>query len=134
MKPRSREAAVVGRAALALAFGLAISCKSKGNGGESDAEAKPVVAAQTIVVTPQPFTEMLGAIGTVTPRPGHVAALSASEPGRVAKVNVSAGQAVQMGEPLIELDRQPFESARQSADAALATAEEALARQQRLAD
>jgi len=134
MKRGSREAAVVGRAALALAFVLAVSCKSKGSGGESDAEAKPVVAAQTIVVTPQPFTELPGAIGTVSPRPGHVASPSASEPGRVAKVNVSVGQAVHADEPLIELDRQPFESARQSADAALATAEEALARQQRLAD
>ncbi len=133
MKRRSRETAAVGRAALALAIVLASGCKSKGS-GESDAEAKPVVAAQTIVVTPQPFTETLGAIGTVSPRPGHVAAPSAPASGRVAKVNVSVGQAVQAGEPLIELEQQSFEAARQSADAALATAEEALARQQRLSD
>ncbi len=133
MKRRSREAAAVGRTALALAIVLASGCKSKGSGG-SDAEVKPVVAAQTIVVTPQPFTETLGAIGTVSPRPGHVAAPSAPASGRVAKVNVSVGQAVQAGEPLIELEQQSFEAARQSADAALATAEEALARQQRLSD
>jgi RND family efflux transporter MFP subunit len=135
MKRRFREAAVVGRAALALAFGLVVSCKSKGGaGGESDAEAKPVVAAQTIVVTPQPFTESLGAIGTVTPRPGHVAVASAPAQGRVAKVDIAAGQAVQAGEPLVELEKQTFEAARQSADAALTAAEEAAARQQRLAD
>jgi membrane fusion protein, multidrug efflux system len=135
MKRRSSEAAIVGRAALALAFALAISCKSKdkGEGGESG-EAKPAVAAQTIVVTPQPFTETLGAIGSVSPRPGHVAALSAPAPGRVAKVNVTTGQSVQAGQPLIELEQQTFEAARQSAEAALTAAEQAAARQQRLAD
>ncbi len=133
MKRRSREAAAVGRAAFALAIVLASGCKSKDSGG-SDAEAKPVVAAQTIVVTPQPFTEMLGAIGTVSPRPGHVAAPSAPAAGRVAKVNVSVGQAVQAGQPLIELEQGTFEAARQSAEAALTAADQAAARQQRLAD
>ncbi len=134
MKRRSRVAAVAGRASLMLAVTVAAGCKGKEGGGESETEAKPVVAAQTVVVTPQPFTEMLGAIGTVTPRPGHVAVLSAPAQGRVAKVDVATGQAVQAGEPLVELDQQNFEAARQSADAALAAAEEAAARQQRLAD
>jgi RND family efflux transporter MFP subunit len=134
MKRRSRAAAVVGRASVALAVALASGCKNKEGGGAAEGEAKPVVAAQTIVVTPQPFTETLGAIGTVTPRPGHVAALSAPAPGRVAKVDVSTGQSVQAGQPLVELEQQAFEGARLSADAALSTAEEALARQQRLAD
>lgn len=125
-------AAAVGRASLALAAILASSCKGKG--GESETEAKPVVAAQTIVVTPQPFTETLGAIGTVSARPGHVASPSSASQGRVASVDVSVGQAVNADQPLIELDKQPFEAARHSADAALATADEALARQQRLAD
>src|SRR5262249_48389848 len=133
---RRPRASVVGRAAFPLALVLAVSCRSKekGEGGEASGEAKPAVAAQTIVVTPQSFTEMLGAIGTVSPRPGHVAALSASAPGRVAKVNVATGQAVQAGQPLIELEQQTFEAARQSAEAALTAAEEAAARQQRLAD
>jgi membrane fusion protein (multidrug efflux system) len=135
MKRRLREAAVAGRAALVLIFALAISCKSKGGGagGDAEQEAKPVVAAQTIVVTPQPFTETLGAIGTVSPRPGHVAAPSAPAPGRVANVDVAVGQSVQAGQPLIELEQQTFEAARQSADAALAAAEKNAERQERLA-
>jgi membrane fusion protein (multidrug efflux system) len=133
MTRRSREAAVTGRAALALTFALAISCKSKEAAGGSEEQAKPVVAAQTVVVTPQPFTESLGAIGTVSPRPGHVATLMAPAQGRVSKVNVATGQAVQAGEPLVELDQQTFEAARQSADAALTAAEKNAERQERLA-
>ena len=84
-----------------LAMLVAGGCKAK-EGGDSETEAKPVVAAQTIVVTPQPFTETLGAIGSVTPRPGHVSAVNAPAQGRVAKVEVSTGQAVHADEPLIE--------------------------------
>ena len=134
MNGRSRAAGAVARAApLVLALAWAGGCKGKG-GGESDTEAKPVVAAQTIVVTPQPFTETLGAIGTVTARPGHVASLSAPAAGRVASVNVAVGRAVREGEPLIELEKAAFDAARQSAEAALAAAEKAAERQVRLAD
>jgi RND family efflux transporter MFP subunit len=132
MNRRSRAAARHCAASLILPLALAGGCKAKG-GGESDTEAKPVVAAQTIVVTPQPFTETLGAIGSVTPRPGHVASLSAPMSGRVAAVDVAVGKTVQPGEVLIELEQQGFEATRQSADAALAAAEEAAARQERLA-
>lgn len=133
MNGRSRAAGVVARAApLILTLAWAGGCKGKG--GEADTEAKPVVAAQTIVVTPQPFTETLGAIGTVTPRPGHVASPSAPAAGRVANVNVAVGRAVHAGDPLIELEKSSFEAARQSADAALAAAEKAAERQVRLAD
>jgi RND family efflux transporter MFP subunit len=134
MKRRSPEPAVVGRAALAFALSLAAACKSKGSaGGEAETEVKPVVAAQTLVVTPQPFTETLGAIGSVTPRQGHFATLMAPAQGRVAKVNVATGQAVQAGEPLVVLEQQTFEAARQSADAALVAAEKNAERQERLA-
>lgn len=133
MNRRSRTASVVGRASLMLAMLVAGGCKAK-EGGDSETEAKPVVAAQTIVVTPQPFTETLGAIGSVTPRPGHVSAVNAPAQGRVAKVEVSTGQAVHADEPLIQLDQQNFEAARQSADAALVAAEQEAARKQLLAD
>jgi RND family efflux transporter MFP subunit len=134
MNGRSRAAGVVARAApLILTLAWAGGCKGKG-GGEADAEAKPVVAAQTVVVTPQPFTETLGAIGTVTPRPGHVASLSAPAAGRVSNVNVAVGRAVHAGDALIELEKSSFEAARQSADAAFAAAEKAAERQVRLAD
>jgi RND family efflux transporter MFP subunit len=133
MNCRSRAAGQARQATwLGLALLLASACKAKDSGG--DETAKPVVAAQTIVVTPQPFTETLGAIGTVAPRPGHVATLMAPAAGRVAKVNIAVGQSVRADQALIELDQQSFEAARQSADAALAAAEKAAARQQRLAD
>jgi len=136
MRRRFRAAAVVGRASFALAIALASGCKGKGGeaGEGAQGEVKPVVAAQTIVVVPQPFTETLGAIGTVTPRPGHIAVLSAPAQGRVANVDVATGQAGRKGEPLVELEPQTFAAARQSAEAALTAAEEAAARQQRLAD
>jgi len=48
-------------------------------------------------------------------------------------VLVSAGQAVQAGQALIELDQAPFQAALQSAEATLSAAEKANERQQRLA-
>jgi RND family efflux transporter MFP subunit len=98
-----------------------------------NAEQHPTVAVKTIVVTPQAFTEKLGAIGTVTGRAGHVATLSAPAQARIAEVLVSAGQVVRAGQPLVVLDQAPFQAAAQAAEAALATAERTLERQQRLA-
>ena len=88
---------------------------------------------QTAVVTKGPFTETLGAIGTVVPRPGHVAALAAPQPARITHIYVTAGQHVRQGEPLVELDQTPFRAAAQAAEATLAAAEKANDRQQRLA-
>ena len=113
---------------------LAAACKGKDKGGDDeDAAVKPVVNAQTAVVTPQAFTETLGAIGNVTPRAGHVATLMAPSSGRVSQVFVTTGQTVQAGQTLIELDQAPFEAALQSAEATLAAAEKENDRQQRLA-
>jgi len=100
---------------------------------DEGAEARPVVSVQTIVVQPQAFNETLGAIGTVAPRAGHVATLSAPAASRVSNVFVTTGQSVQRGKVLIELDQAPFQSSRQSAEAALAAAERASERAQRLA-
>jgi RND family efflux transporter MFP subunit len=107
-----------------------VACTGK---EEGEHEATPVVTAQTIVVTPQPFTETFGAIGSVAPRAGHVATLSAPIPGRVASVQVTTGQAVQKGQPLVELDQGPFQATLQAAEAAYSAAERAYERQQRLA-
>jgi RND family efflux transporter MFP subunit len=118
----------------------AIACISamaacKGSGGESDAEKTPqaVVGVQTAVVTKGPFTETLGAIGTVVPRPGHIAALAAPQPARITRVFVATGQHVAQGEPLVELDQTPFRAATQAAEATLTAAEKANERAQRLA-
>lgn len=109
----------------------AVACK----GGEAakEEEGHGTVSAQTIVVTPQAFTETLGAMGTVAARPGHIATLSAPAPGRIAKVNVAVGQAVHEDEVLVELDQAPFEAAVQSANAAYVAAQQAHQRLERLA-
>jgi len=118
------------RAAIVAGVIVAVGCKAK----EPDAEpGHAVVNAQTVVVTPQAFTETIGALGTVVARAGHVATLSAPAAGHVAAVNVTVGQTVTSGQPLIELDQAPFTAALQSAEAALAAAERSNERQQRLA-
>jgi RND family efflux transporter MFP subunit len=115
---------------LALAAGLT-ACKEKDGGEETPA---PAVNAQTIIVTPQAFTETLGAIGTVVTRAGHVATLSAPTQARVAQVLVSAGQSVTAGQTLVQLDQAPIAAALQAAEAAYTAAQRAAERQQRLAN
>jgi len=112
----------------------ATGCKRGGEAaGDADKTPAAVVGVETVVVGKGPFTETLGALGTVVPRPGHVAALSAPQPARISRVLVSSGQHITEGEPLVELDQTPFRAATQAADAALAAAEKANERQQRLA-
>lgn len=96
--------------------------------------AQAGVAVRTAVVAMEPFTETIGAIGAVAPRPGHVAALSAPSPTRVARVLVTTGQRVSKGDTLVELDQTTFEAAAGSAEAALAAAERAYERASRLAE
>jgi RND family efflux transporter MFP subunit len=100
---------------------------------EGEHESTPVVRVQTIVVAAQAFTETLGAIGSVTPRAGHVATLSAPVVARVQAVSVTTGQRVQRGQTLVELDQAPFQVSLQAAQAAYTAAERAYERQQRLA-
>jgi multidrug efflux system membrane fusion protein len=115
----------------ALISATSLACKEK-EAGEKEPAA--VVNAQTIVVTPQAFTETFGAIGNVVGRAGHVATLSAPAQARVGQVLVAAGQTVQAGQPLVELDQAPFQAALQAAEAAFSAAEKANDRQQRLAN
>lgn len=115
----------------ALAAIALTACKKD---AASDSEPAPVVNAATVVVTTQAFTETFDAIGNVVPRAGHVATLSAPGPGRVGAVNVAAGQAVQVGQALVALDQAPFQSALRAAEAAVAAADRANERQQRLAN
>jgi len=113
---------------------LALLALSACGGAKKEEEPpKATVSASTIVVEPQAFTETLGAIGTVVARAGHSAALSAPSAGRVERVFVTSGQAVRIGQTLIEMDQAAFQSALESAQAALAAAERANERQQRLA-
>lgn len=109
---------------------LCAACKAK---DAAEKEPSPVVTAQTIVVTAQPFTETLGAIGNVVARAGRVATLSAPAPGRVASILVTVGETVRQGQVLVAMDQAPFQAALQAAEAASIAADRANDRQQRLA-
>lgn len=117
----------------ALSASMLAACKGGSEGGDAEKTPQAVVGVQTAVVTRGPFTETLGAIGTVVPRPGHIAALAALQPARITRVYVAPGQHVTQGEPLVELDQTPFRTATQAAEATLAAAEKANERAQRLA-
>jgi RND family efflux transporter MFP subunit len=106
-------------------------CSTRGDESESD-KATPVVAVQTGIVQAQPFTETISAIGTVAGRPGHVASLGAPTATRVSNVYVSEGARVGVGQPLVALDRTAIDATAQAADAALAAAQQAYERAQRL--
>lgn len=114
---------------IAAAVALAACHKEEGEASAT----QPSVGAKTIVVSTAPFVETLGAIGTVTPRVGHIASLSAPAQGRVDRVLVTPGRAVQQGESLIELDQAPFRASLDAAQATFDAAEKANERQQRLA-
>lgn len=117
-------------AVVALAAALVPACNRDSGDAQKAAARVPV---QTAVATLQPISESIGAIGSVTARPGFVASLTAPAPARIASVNVSAGQTVQRGQVLIELDQTGFEAASQGAEASLAAAQAAYDRAQRLA-
>lgn len=111
---------------------VVLGCGSKdGEGGD---EAKPVAAADVITVTPAPFTERLNVLGTVVPRAGAVALLSAPAATRVSHVFVTMGQRVGSGTPLVEFEQGPFQARAQSAEAALTAADRGLERTRRLVD
>ena len=118
------------RVTIALAAFAAACGKSDAS---ADADVPATVSARVITVTTQPFSETVGAIGSVVARSGHVATLSAPSGGRVLRVLVSQGATVSAGTPLVELDPAPFQAAEQSAAAAATAAEQSYARTQRLA-
>lgn len=101
---------------------------------ESEAAQTPVVTATIDTVRLGPFTESVDAVGTVSARVGHVAALAAPSPTRVTKIHVAIGDRVSAGSPLIDFEQLAFDAAVASADAALRAAESAAARATRLVD
>jgi RND family efflux transporter MFP subunit len=133
MRQRGWGVAIQRRAPVLATAVLLLACKGGGAAEGDAATPQAVVGVQTAQVSRGPFTETLGAIGTVAPRPGHVAALGAPQQARITRVLVSAGQHVTAGQPLVELDQTPFRAATQAAEATLAAAEKANERQQRLA-
>lgn len=120
-------------ATLVAAMTLASFVGACGAGGSNEEESpQPVVAARTEVVQAQPFTESLGAIGSVVPRAGHVASLGAPAQARISKVLVAFGEHVRAGQTLVQLEPTTFSASVQSSEAALTAAERNHERLQRL--
>lgn len=133
-KVQSAEARNHVKRSIILLMGCAVvGCK----GGAKDAgdEAPPaVVSASTVVVTPQAFTETVGAIGVVVGRPGHVATLMAPAQGRISAINVAPGQTVAVDQVLVTLDPATFDAALHSAETAVDAASKNYDRSERLAN
>lgn len=120
--------------AVALLSGALLAAACARRDDDEQAAAPPLIAVRTATVAAQPFTEVVGAIGSVVARAGHSAALGAPGPARIARVLVTAGQHVAAGDVLVELDQTAFQAAAQSADAQLAASQGAYDRAKRLAD
>ena len=103
-------------------------------GGPAEEEAAATVAVRTEVVSVSDFTESVSAIGEVTPRPGHVAAMGAPAPTRVTSVLVSPGDRVSKGANLIELESSVFVSAAKGARATAEAARQNADRARRLVE
>ena len=112
------------------ALALAAACHPAGDSGASG----PAVPVRTAVAARTRFAHVVGALGTVVPRPGRFAELSAPAPTRVARIFVVAGQRVAAGDPLVEFERAPFEAAAKSAESALTSAQHGYDRAVRLTD
>src|ERR1051325_8045208 len=105
-----------------LALALVLACK-KGEDEAASDSTHAEVAVRTAVVMAAPFVETVNAIGNVVARAGHVAALSAPAPTRVAQVRVAPGQHVTKGEQLVELEQTVFQANVRSASAAVDAAQ-----------
>ncbi len=104
------------------------------SGGHEEEAVPAVVSARTAKAEVRSFSSTVRAIGVVEARPGTNAALGAPGATRVARVFVTAGQAVHKGDPLIEFERAPFEAAAREAESALTAAQNARDRAARLAE
>jgi RND family efflux transporter MFP subunit len=97
-------------------------------------QAPTAVNVRTVLVTAQPFTERVGAIGTVSARPGHIASLSAPAPTRVIRINAAEGSHVAAGAPIVVFEQNVFNEARRSAAAKVAAAQHAYDRARSLSE
>ena len=116
-----------------LVFVVACAPSAGSDEKEVKTDVQAVVGARTAAAVVEPFAIQVTALGTVAPRPGSYAAMSAPAPTRVARIFVAAGQAVEQGTALIEFERAPFDAAAKSAQAAVTTAQNAHDRAVRLA-
>ncbi len=102
------------------------------HGGGHDADQPAAAPVATATVRLGPFTEIVTAIGTVAPRPGRYAELAAPAPTRVARILVTPGQRVAVGDTLVVFEQASFDAAAHAADVALAAAQHAADRASRL--
>jgi RND family efflux transporter MFP subunit len=120
--------------AVVLGLSLAAACKGKEGDAAAPEKVQAVVGATVAPATSERFAEMVDAVGSVSPRMGHVWSGAAPAPTRVSNVFVSVGARVNAGDPLVEFEQAPFTAASRSADAALSTSQKAADRALRLAD
>lgn len=113
---------------LATVLVLIAACQ----GGAHEGDAPPGAPVATATARLAPFTEVVTAIGTVTPRPGRYAELAAPAPTRVARILVAPGQGVAAGDTLVVFEQAPFDAAAHAADVALIAAQHAADRANRL--
>lgn len=126
----ARLRAIVG-SVVSLTAVLLTGCGGKAD--EPDGEAvQPDVTVETGVAAVGPFRATITVLGAVQARPGHVAALGAPGPARVATVQVATGDRVSPGAVLVELDQAPFAAAAQAAESQLTAAERTHDRVERL--
>jgi multidrug efflux system membrane fusion protein len=132
------------RAAAALVFaGLALAglALAAGCGGSESAQAPaglpPVEAALAAAEEVSAARALEGSIRSVIPAPGSVRArrttgIAAGVPGRLGRVYVDVGDRVAAGQPLFEIDAEPYRIALAEAEAglSLARAEDRQARQE----
>lgn len=121
------------RRSTVVAAGLALLAWGCGKKDEAGAAAA-TVGVRTAVAAVQDVPLTVSGTGTVAPRPGRFAALSAPGATRVARIFAMAGQTVREGDPLIEFERAPFEALARSAEAVLTSAQHAADRSTRLAE
>lgn len=117
---------------LLVCAGLVVSCKKEAPA--DDAASPTAVNVKSVVVQAEPYTETVGALGTVAARAGHIASLSAPAPARIARVLVSEGQKVSTGTQLVIFEQTPFLDAAHAAEAALTTAQRSYDRAKTLSD
>jgi RND family efflux transporter MFP subunit len=117
-----------------VAVVLALLASGCGKKDEGEGAAAATVGVRTAVAAVQNVPLTVSGIGTVAPRPGRYAVLSAPGATRVARIFAVAGQTVHEGDPLIEFERAPFEALARSAEAALSAAQHAADRAARLAE
>ncbi|MEZ4417062.1 MAG: efflux RND transporter periplasmic adaptor subunit [Gemmatimonadota bacterium] len=118
-----------------LAVGLSVLVASScGAGDGAPQDQPPETMASTAVAEVRPFDVVVTATGTITAHPSAHARLSAPGETVVTAIDVGEGDRVRAGQRLVELDASVWGERLRQAQAALATAEEALSRAQRLVD